>query len=117
MSIKLNIKFPKDRDEALAVSGGCWVTFYESQDYKDQQITLNGPCEYSKLNNLPNSNNEDWGDQFDSLRTGPSAWVRIYNDENYKDDSYTFGPGSNIRQLPKGDDVDSLKIFGYNPER
>lgn len=113
--INMNVKFPKD-DSAAKDSAGCWVTFYESQDYHDKSITLNGPVEYSKLDHLPSAGSVDWGDQFDSLRTGPNAWVTIYNDENYSDDSYTFGPGSNIRQLPKGDDVDSLKIFDHNPE-
>ena len=113
--MKNNIKLQKTKS-SIETPNGCWVTFYESQDYQDKSITLAGPSEYSKLNNLPGSGGEDWGDQFDSLRTGPNAWVRIYNDENYEDDSYTFGPGSNIRQLPKGDDVDSLKIFDHNPE-
>ena len=94
---------------------GCWVTFYESADFRDKSITLNGPAEYSKLNNLPGSGGEDWGDQFGSLKTGPGAWVVVYNDENYSDDHYTFGPGSNIPTLRNSDDIDSLKIFDHDP--
>lgn len=106
----------KEHDSPRKGSPGCWVTFYESKDYGDKNITLYGPAEFSNLKHLPGGGSVDWGDQFDSLRTGPNAWVIIYNDENFEDDNYTFGPGSNIRQLSNGDDVDSVKIFDHNPE-
>ncbi|MFT3745788.1 MAG: beta/gamma crystallin domain-containing protein [Pyrinomonadaceae bacterium] len=111
--IKLNL--PKDAVTADPPSSDCWVTFYESQDYRDKSVTLYGPVEYRNLKNLPGGGGIDWGDQFDSLRTGPNAWVTIYNDENFEDDRYTYGPGSSQRQLPSGDDVDSLRIYDRNP--
>jgi len=112
--MKNNIK-NQPLKKVKTLTDGCWVTFYESKDFRDKSITLNGPAEYSKLNNLPGSGGEDWGDQFDSLRTGPKTWVIVYNDENYSDDNYTYGPNSSIRELPDGDDIDSLKIFDHDP--
>ena len=101
--------------EESTLTDGCWATFYESENYGDKSITLDGPAEYSNLRNLPNSGGEDWGDQFGSLKTGPRTWVVVYNDENFSDDHYTYGPDSNIPHLPDDDDIDSLKIFDHDP--
>lgn len=95
---------------------GCWVTFYENENYEGRSITVNGPAEYNNLRSLPGAGNYDWGDKFGSLRIGPTAWVRLYNDEDYNDDNFTFGPGSSIRKLPNDDDTDSFRIFNNNPE-
>jgi hypothetical protein len=113
--MKKNFHLSQDDHVEIRPANGCWATFYESEDFRDKSITLAGPAEYSKLNNLPGANGEDWGDQFGSLETGPNAWVIVYNDEGFSDDHYTFGPGSRIRQLAKNDDVDSLKIFDHDP--
>ena len=113
--MRLKIKFKKTRSKPNKESG-CWVTFYESQNYRDKSITLTGPAAFGKLDHLPGAGDEDWGDQFDSLRTGPNAWVRVWNDEGFRDDSYLFGPGSEISALKNGDDVDSLIIYDRNPQ-
>lgn len=42
----------------------CWVTFYEDTNGNGKFITIYGPCQYPKLNNLPNSD-KDWGDSIE----------------------------------------------------
>jgi len=96
-------------------TAGCWVTFYEDENFGGRVIKLDGPAQFNNLKHLPGDENYDWGDKFGSLRTGPNAWVTLYNDEDFNDDHFTFGPGSEIRKLSNDDDTDSLKIFDADP--
>lgn len=69
------------------------------------------------MRGLLGAGDKDWGDQIDSIITGPNCWVVVYEDENYEDASMIIGPGSQLAHLGgMEDNIDSIRIFDHNPQ-
>lgn len=67
------------------------------------------------MRNLPGAGKADWGDEIDSLKTGPDVeTLTVYEDEGYGDESRSFGPNeshNNLRaERDLGDQIDSMKL-------
>jgi hypothetical protein len=92
----------------------CWVHIWEDENYGDNNDIIFGPGRWNNMRNLPGANKNDWGDEIDSLKVGPTATVTVWEDENFGDNSQTYGPGTektNLRGNPDmGDQIDSMEI-------
>ena len=96
-------------------ASGCWIQIWEDENFQDDNDIIVGPGRWNNMRNLPGANKNDWGDEIDSLKTGPNvASVRVWEDENFDDNSRTFGPNESVNNLcgspDLGDTVDSLEI-------
>lgn len=96
-------------------ASGCWVQIWEDENFQDDNDMIVGPGRWNNMRNLPGANESDWGDEIDSLETGPNvATLKVWEDEGYADNSRTFGPNeslNNLRGSPDlGDTIDSMEI-------
>ena len=87
----------------------------EDENFQDDNDIIVGPGRWNNMRNLPGANKNDWGDEVDSLKTGPNVvTVRVWEDENFDDNSRTVGANeslNNLRGSPDlGDTIDSLEI-------
>lgn len=96
-------------------ASGCWVQIWEDENFQDDNDILVGPLERNNMRDLPGANKTDWGDEIDSLKTGPNVeTLTVWEDEGYADNSRTFGPNESVNNLrgspDMGDTVDSIKL-------
>lgn len=84
----------------------CAVHLFDGKNYKDDNIIVTGPGEFSDLSKLPNSK-KDWNDEADSFKAGANAVVTFYTKTNFEGESVTYEKGA---QKPKIDEPSSMKI-------
>ena len=86
----------------------CSVHLWDGKNFTDSDIVINGAGRYSNLRNLPGANNQDWGDEADSLKVGSAATVKAYKEENFKGTFVTYNPG--MQQSKVSEEPSSLEI-------
>lgn len=84
----------------------CQVQLFDGDNFKDDQIVINGPGEFSDLSDLPNSDEKDWTDEADSFRVGEHTTVTVWTAINFEGDSTVYEAGD----YPSVDEPYSLKI-------
>lgn len=95
-------------DERLG--NGCWVRFYDGNNYKGSTLTLVGPVDMPKMD-VPGPVWRDW----DSAIVGPKATVTTYDNENFNDRTATLRAGQHLadlrdRKLGWFDEVKSARV-------
>jgi hypothetical protein len=104
----------KNHARVKPIDNPCFVHVWEDENFQDDNDVIFGPGKWNNMRHLPGANKEDWGDEIDSLKVGPTATVTVWEDEDFKDNSLTFGPGTektNLRGDPDmGDQIDSMEI-------
>lgn len=114
--IKSGDPIPRRLPVPADATAGCHVQIFEDEDFGDTSLFVHGPAEYPNLRNLPDAGGKDWGDQIDSLITGPNCWLVVYADENFEDTVEVFGPNTQVRHLGgMGDEIDSIRIYDHAP--
>jgi hypothetical protein len=98
----------------------CWVQIWEDENFQDDNDVIFGPGKWNNMRDLPGANKKDWGDEIDSLKTGPGVQrLTVWEDENFEDNSRSFGPNEireNLRGAPDlGDTIDSMEIVCSAP--
>jgi len=73
---------------------GCWVRFYDGDNYRGNNVTLSGPVDVPDADKLQ----QVWHD-WDSAVVGPKARVVVYDNDNFHDRSATFNPGQHLPNL------------------
>jgi len=79
---------------APSYAQGCWVRFYDGQNYSGNSVTLSGPVQVPDADKLQ----QVWHD-WDSAVVGPKARVVVYDNDNFHDRSATFNPGQHLPNL------------------
>lgn len=79
-------------DEKLA--NGCWVRFYDGQNFRGSSLTLAGPVEMPQMHPAGNV----WRD-WESAVVGPKARVTTFDDENFRQRTASLTPGQRIADL------------------
>ena len=76
------------------LGNGCWVRFYDNQNFRGESLTLVGPVDMANMD-APGDAWQDW----DSAIVGPKARVTTYDNENFNDRTATLSPGARIPDL------------------
>jgi hypothetical protein len=95
-------------------ANGCWVRFYDNDDYRGDSVTLSGPLDVPDADRL-RSVWRDW----DSAVVGPKARVMIYDDDNYRDRTAMLSAGQQspdlgARELGLFQEINSLRVQCLN---
>lgn len=97
--------------------GDCWVHVFDDKnfDVTDDNHMICGPGKWASLRNLSGAVKVIWGDEIESLKTGPKATVIVWGDENFAGITQTYGPGSAIPSLKAStpglsDNISSIEI-------
>src|SRR5690349_10119869 len=79
---------------APAADDGCWVKVWEHKTFAGRTVTWKGPMTDARLgdDNWP-GNDDEVGDDIDSLEAGPGAWAEVYEDESFSDTMLRVHPG------------------------
>lgn len=88
-------------------TGTCYVQLFDGDHFKDDDIVLEGPAEYSDLDNLPGANGKNWTDEADSFIVGDSTTLIVWTKTNFEGDSTVYSAG----EYPSVDEPKSLKII------
>lgn len=93
------------------LGNGCWVRFFDDQDFKGDQLTVVGPVD---LPDMKFHHRFSWSAP-DSLIAGPKAKVVVYDTEGYKNRNGTVNPSEQVKDLgdkTRGlfEDIESVKI-------
>lgn len=94
-------------DEKLA--NGCWVRFYDGNNYEGEFSTLIGPVDIAEMDGFPAFGGPD------SAIVGPNANVVLYDDDGYQDRTVTLNAGQRVpdlgdERLGLFEDIESLKM-------
>lgn len=84
----------------------CYVQLFDGDNFKDDNITIDGPGEFSTLENLSGAN-KDWNDEADSFKAGKNTTITFWTKTNFEGDSITFEKGA---EVPSVDEPSSMKI-------
>src|SRR5690349_14461802 len=81
-------RHPNAIAKSAPTATGCWVQIWEDENFQDDNDVIVGPGKWNNMRNLPGANKTDWGDEIDSLKTGPDVQkLTVWEDEDYKDNS------------------------------
>ncbi|WP_169805897.1 beta/gamma crystallin domain-containing protein [Azohydromonas lata] len=90
------VLMPAAQGSSESLGNGCWVRFYDGENYHGASLTLVGPIDMPKMD-VPGPAWREW----DSAVVGPKARVITYDNENYRDRTATLAAG---QHYPKLDD-------------
>lgn len=94
-----------------ALASGCWVQFYEDQDFKGTMLTLLGPAEFFSWDK---TSGRQFKKSIDSLVLGPKAHLQVFEHRMFKDRTVQFEPntreGSVVKKLGFGGRIESMKL-------
>lgn len=90
------VLMPAAQGSSESLGNGCWVRFYDGENYRGASLTLVGPIDMPKMD-VPGPAWREW----DSAVVGPKARVVTYDNENYRDRTATLAAG---QHYPKLDD-------------
>lgn len=76
------------------LGNGCWVRFYDGQDFRGRSITLAGPVDLARIQ-LPGRPWTEW----DSAIVGPQATVTTYDDKNFRERTARLARGERVADL------------------
>ena len=88
------VLMPAAQGSSESLGNGCWVRFYDGENYRGASLTLVGPIDMPKMD-VPGPAWREW----DSAVVGPKARVVTYDNENYKDRTATLTAGQHIPNL------------------
>lgn len=88
------VLMPAAQGNSDSLGNGCWVRFYDGENFRGSSLTLVGPIDMPKMD-VPGPAWREW----DSVITGPKARVVTYDNENYRDRSATLAAGQRISNL------------------
>jgi hypothetical protein len=91
---------------------GCYVMLFRGPAFTAQSDLLNGPGNWTRLDNLIDTHHRQWSNEIRSLRVGDHATVVAYKDRNYRGESARFTAGTEYPELPRqlAADIESLQI-------
>lgn len=92
--------------------GNCYVHLYDGDNFKDDDIIIEGEGEYADLSDLPGSNGKDWTDEADSFKVGENTTVTAWTAKNFEGDSIVYEAG----EYASVDEPYSLKIVCHNTD-
>ena len=98
--------------EMKIMDKNCWIEVFDDTKYdaKDPHLILQGPNEYTTLNDLQG---KDWNNEIESVIVGPGATVRAYKERDFKGQEIVFASGQRIPKLSNlsmSNDIESMKI-------
>ncbi|MGH6648407.1 hypothetical protein [Aquabacterium sp.] len=95
-----------------ALASGCWVQFYDDQDYKGTMLTLLGPAEFYSWDK---TSGRQFKNSIDSLVLGPKAHLQVFEHRMFKDRTVQFSPNSReasvVKKLGFGGRIESMKLI------
>lgn len=96
---------------------GCYVMLFRGPAFSAQSDLLNGPGNWTRLDNLIDTHHRRWSNEIRSLRVGDNATVVAYKDRNYRGASASFTAGSEHPELPPplAANIESLQIACAQP--
>lgn len=98
----------------MHLCGCCWVRVWEDENYRDDSDRICGPGKWPSLEKLPRVQNDDWGDEIESLKVGPCAMAIVWEEENFHGHFLTLGPHTERSQLDGEDEsidqINSMEI-------
>ncbi len=100
------------------MSDGCWVQFWDSDNYADATLRFDGPIDVNNMDDYIQSDGRKEGNEPDSLKTGSRTWLVVYKDDNYGGGNAMFGPNSEVPDMDDfgvGGNISSFKMFDYRP--
>lgn len=88
------VLMPAAQGNSESLGNGCWVRFYDGQNFRGATLTLVGPIDMPKMD-VPGPAWREW----DSAVVGPKARVVTYDNDNYRDRTATLTAGQRIPNL------------------
>lgn len=85
-------------DDKLA--NGCWVRFYEDDDFEGESVLVVGPIEVAELDDFTRFGSPD------SAVAGGRAEVSLFDEPNFEEKSANLKPGQRVPDL--GDEKQGL---------
>lgn len=98
-------------DLIAAANPDCWLDIWESENMGGTGQRVWGPAAYPSLGG--------WGDEIDSLKTGPACWAVLWEDEGFEDKHLPIYPNTYISNLDVygfGDETDSMKLYEHQSQ-
>lgn len=86
--------------------GECYVHLFDGDNFKDDDIKIEGEGEYPDLSNLPGADGKDWTDEADSFKVGANTTLTVWTHTNFAGDSTVYEAG----EYPSVDEPYSIKI-------
>lgn len=87
--------------------GGCYVHLFDGDNFKDDNIVVEGPGEFASMVSLPGSR-KNWDDEADSFKSGQNTTVIFWFRPNFEGDSVIFEGGA---EKAKIEEPRSMKII------
>lgn len=93
------------------LGNGCWVRFYDGENFTGQMLTLVGPIDMPRMDVAKPA----WR-EWDSAIVGPKAKVVTYDKDGYQDRTATLMPGQRIVSLDNDarlgwfEDIHSVRV-------
>ncbi|MBL8300918.1 MAG: hypothetical protein JNN30_21460 [Rhodanobacteraceae bacterium] len=109
---------PSFLPEGKLMSDGCWVQFWDGEEYRDATLRFDGPKSVNNLDDYTQSDGDKEGDEPDSLKTGSRSWLVVYKDNDYGGKSAMFGPNTEVPDLDVyglGGNISSFMLYDSRP--
>ena len=92
------------------LGNGCWVRFYEGENYQGYSLTVVGPVDVPRMD-VPGPAWREW----DSAIVGPKARVTTFDNENFHDRTANLVAGQRVPDLDEQtlgwfDEVHSARV-------
>ena len=98
----------KDNEEIPASQ--CYVHLFDGENYKGDNIVVEGPGEFASLKQLPGTA-KDWNDEADSFKSGNNTTVIFWTRTDFQGDSVIYEDGAKRASI---DEPRSMKIICKN---
>lgn len=86
--------------------GDCSVQLFDGDNFKDDNIIVQGPGEFADLSKLPGAT-KNWDDEADSFKVAEGTVLTVWTKKNFEGDSVIYnGP----MDVPSADEPRSMKI-------
>ena len=104
------VLMPSAQGSSEGLGNGCWVRFYDGENFRGQMLTLVGPVELPRMDVAKPA----WR-EWDSAVVGPKARVVTYDKEDYGDRTATLTAGQRIPSLRDAhlgwfEDIHSVRV-------
>src|SRR5699024_9109406 len=85
---------------------GCYIHLYDGDNFKDDDLKVEGPAEYTDLDDLPGDDGKNWTDEAGSFKVGKTATVTVCYETDFEGESKVYEAGA----YPSEDEPYSMKI-------
>lgn len=104
------VLMPAAQAQGESLGNGCWVRFYDGENFRGQMLTLVGPIDMPRME-IAKPAWREW----DSAIVGPKARVVTYDKENYRDRTATLTAGQRIASLDDAqlgwfEEIESVRV-------